>query len=71
MASHRVYVIGVRGKDKGEIDKEKERLEEEMVALHCCAEKQAALSALKPASLFLLNNFISFRIHLLNYILLK
>lgn len=39
-----------------------------MVGLRFCAEKQAAISALKPASLFLLNNFISFRIHLLNYI---
>lgn len=42
MASHRVYVIGVRGKDKGATHKEKERLEEEMVDQHCCAEKQAA-----------------------------
>lgn len=39
--------------------------EEEMVDLHRRAEKQAVL---KPASLFLLNNFISVRIHLLNYI---
>jgi len=47
------------------------RLKEEMVDQHCSAEKQAALSELKPASLFLSNNFISFRIHLLNYIPLK
>lgn len=48
VTSHRVYVMGVKGKDKGETDKKKKwRLVEGMVDWHCFAEKQAALSALK------------------------
>lgn len=52
MASHRVYVIGVRGKDKGEIDKEKERLERNGGSALLCRKTGCALCTEAGKSVF-------------------